>query len=77
MGLPVKFVCAVNVNDIVARMVNTGRCELGDVTPSLAPAMDMQVSICHCHSCHGHVVQCLSLLPWTCRSVSVTPAMDM
>ena len=43
MGLPVKFVCAVNDNDIVARMVNTGVCELGDVRPSIAPAMDMQV----------------------------------
>ncbi|KAK7110629.1 threonine synthase-like 2 [Littorina saxatilis] len=42
MGLPVQFVCAVNSNDIVARMVTTGKCELGDVTPSLAPAMDMQ-----------------------------------
>ena len=48
MGLPVKFVCAVNSNDIVARMVNTGQCELGHVTPSLAPAMDMQVRLCLC-----------------------------
>ncbi|KAL8570339.1 hypothetical protein ACOMHN_035757 [Nucella lapillus] len=42
MGLPAQYVCAVNDNDIVARMVNTGLCELGVVTPSLAPAMDMQ-----------------------------------
>ncbi|XP_076461377.1 threonine synthase-like 2 [Babylonia areolata] len=42
MGLPAQYVCAVNDNDIVARMVNTGLCELGEVTPSLSPAMDMQ-----------------------------------
>lgn len=42
MGLPVQFVCAVNTNDFVARMVSTGLCELGHVTPSLAPAMDMR-----------------------------------
>ncbi|KAK7508731.1 hypothetical protein BaRGS_00000297 [Batillaria attramentaria] len=42
MGLPVQFVCAVNSNDIVARMIDSGLCQLGEVTPSLAPAMDMQ-----------------------------------
>lgn len=44
MGLPAQYVCAVNDNDIVARIVTTGMCELGEVTPSLAPAMDMQFS---------------------------------
>lgn len=44
MGLPVRFVCAVTSNDIVARMVKSGQCELLDVKPSLAPSIDMQVS---------------------------------
>lgn len=77
MGLPVKFVCAVNSNDIVARMVNTGQCELGHVTPSLAPAMDMQVRLCVCSQfqlwpdwgchpfsglCQGHAGETLCVL---------------
>jgi threonine synthase len=45
MGLPVdRFVIATNVNDILARTVQTGRYEVRGVTPSTSPSMDIQVS---------------------------------
>ena len=44
MGLPVQFVCCVNVNDIVARTINAGDFSVGgDVIQSHASAMDIQV----------------------------------
>lgn len=43
MGLPIQLVAAVNSNDIVARMVDTGiYCVAGPVVASLASAMDIQ-----------------------------------
>lgn len=46
MGLPVRFVTAVNVNDIVARTVAHGDFSKADsVVGTLAPAMDIQVQI--------------------------------
>lgn len=43
MGLPVaRFVIATNENDILARMVASGRYEAGRVHPTLSPAMDIQ-----------------------------------
>ena len=45
MGLPARFVCAVNINDIVARTINNGDFSNGgDVKQSHASAMDIQVS---------------------------------
>jgi threonine synthase len=45
MGLPVKsLVIATNTNDILARTLETGRCEVGTVTPTISPSMDIQVS---------------------------------
>src|SRR5690625_2778854 len=45
MGLPVKsFKIATNRNDILYRLFTTGRYEPGDVHPSLAPSMDIQVA---------------------------------
>lgn len=35
---------ATNVNDILARCVNTGRYEVHTVTPTMSPSMDIQVS---------------------------------
>ena len=45
MGLPVRFVCTVNSNDIVARTVEKGDfSKAPQVVSTLAPAMDIQVS---------------------------------
>ncbi|MCV0428239.1 MAG: threonine synthase [Roseibium sp.] len=45
MGLPVeKLVVATNVNDILARTVETGRYEKRGVAPTISPSMDIQVS---------------------------------
>jgi threonine synthase len=46
MGLPVQLVVAVNKNDIVARLIETGTYSVtGPVVSSLASAMDIQVTI--------------------------------
>ncbi|MHA7774230.1 threonine synthase [Roseibium sp. M-1] len=45
MGLPVeKLVVATNVNDILARTLETGRYEKRGVLPTISPSMDIQVS---------------------------------
>ncbi|MFD1695275.1 threonine synthase [Roseibium aestuarii] len=45
MGLPVeKLVVATNVNDILARTLDTGRYEMRGVTATTAPSMDIQIS---------------------------------
>ncbi|PVB63062.1 threonine synthase [Labrenzia sp. 011] len=45
MGLPVeKLVVATNVNDILARTLETGRYEKRGVTATISPSMDIQVS---------------------------------
>jgi threonine synthase len=45
MGLPIeKLVIATNTNDILARAFDTGRYEVGTVTPTISPSMDIQVS---------------------------------
>ncbi|XP_052227205.1 threonine synthase-like 2 isoform X4 [Dreissena polymorpha] len=44
MGLPVRLVCAVTCNDIVSRALSSGDFSLAQtVTPTLAPAMDIQL----------------------------------
>ena len=45
MGLPVdRLIIATNVNDILARTLETGRYEVGKVVPTISPSMDIQVS---------------------------------
>ncbi len=45
MGLPIdKLVIATNSNDILARTLQTGRYERGDVHATISPSMDIQVS---------------------------------
>ena len=45
MGVPIKgFRVATNKNDILHRLFQTGRYELGPVSPSVAPSMDIQVA---------------------------------
>jgi len=45
MGLPVgRLVIATNVNDILARCLETGRYETRGVTATMSPSMDIQVS---------------------------------
>ncbi|WP_428688156.1 threonine synthase [Roseibium sp.] len=45
MGLPVeRLIVATNVNDILARTLETGRYEKRGVTPTISPSMDIQVS---------------------------------
>tara|TARA_R110000824_G_scaffold118960_19_gene272631 strand:+ start:49155 stop:50561 length:1407 start_codon:yes stop_codon:yes gene_type:complete len=45
MGLPIsRLLVATNVNDILARTLNTGRYEVGQVQPTISPSMDIQVS---------------------------------
>ncbi|CAC5360111.1 THNSL2 [Mytilus coruscus] len=44
MGVPIKFVCAVTQNDIVARAITKGDYSMSDsVIRTLAPAMDIQI----------------------------------
>ncbi|HEU4969668.1 threonine synthase [Sphingomonas sp.] len=45
MGLPIaKLIVATNVNDIVARALREGDYSTGEVMPTAAPSMDIQVS---------------------------------
>ncbi|TCK31185.1 threonine synthase [Ancylobacter aquaticus] len=45
MGLPIdRLVVATNVNDILARTMETGRYEVTGVRPSSSPSMDIEVS---------------------------------
>ncbi len=45
MGLPIeRLIIASNVNDILTRVMHTGRHTLGGVTPTMSPAMDIQIS---------------------------------
>lgn len=45
MGLPIEhLVIATNSNDILARTLQTGRYERGDVHATISPSMDIQVS---------------------------------
>jgi len=45
MGLPVeRLVIATNTNDILARFLATGEHALEDVTPTMSPSMDIQIS---------------------------------
>ncbi|TYC62384.1 threonine synthase [Rhodobacterales bacterium] len=45
MGLPIeKLIVATNVNDILARTLETGRYEKRGVTATISPSMDIQVS---------------------------------
>ncbi|MEP2737240.1 MAG: threonine synthase [Erythrobacter sp.] len=45
MGLPIeRLIVATNVNDILHRALSTGDYSAGEVTPTVAPSMDIQVS---------------------------------
>ena len=45
MGVPIRgFRVATNQNDILYRLFTTGEYRVGDVLPSLAPSMDIQVA---------------------------------
>ncbi len=45
MGLPIdKLTISTNMNDILERVVRTGRYEVRGVTPTASPSMDIQVS---------------------------------
>ncbi len=45
MGVPIRgFKVATNQNDILYRLFTTGDYRVGDVHPSLAPSMDIQVA---------------------------------
>ena len=45
MGLPIdRLVIATNVNDILTRVLETGRYESREVTASFSPSMDIQIS---------------------------------
>jgi threonine synthase len=45
MGVPIRgFKVATNQNDILHRLFTTGEYRVGDVRPSLAPSMDIQVA---------------------------------
>jgi threonine synthase len=45
MGLPIeRLVVATNVNDILVRTLASGTYEVRDVTPTVSPSMDIQVS---------------------------------
>ncbi|WP_170005489.1 threonine synthase [Pseudopontixanthobacter vadosimaris] len=45
MGLPIeRLIVATNVNDIAHRALSTGDYSAGEVTPTAAPSMDIQIS---------------------------------
>ena len=45
MGLPIaKLIVATNINDILHRALSSGDYSAGEVTPTAAPSMDIQVS---------------------------------
>ena len=45
MGVPIRgFKVATNQNDILHRLLTTGEYKIGEVQPSLAPSMDIQVA---------------------------------
>jgi threonine synthase len=45
MGLPIeRFLVASNRNDILSRLIDTGRMDAEDVVPTLSPSMDIQIS---------------------------------
>ena len=45
MGLPIeKLVIATNINDILARTIDTGTYEVRGVQPTASPSMDIQIS---------------------------------
>ena len=45
LGLPVeRLIVATNANDILARVLATGRYERAGVTPTMSPSMDIEVS---------------------------------
>lgn len=45
MGVPIsQLIIGSNRNDILSRLVNDGQMQIGQVEPSLSPAMDIQVS---------------------------------
>jgi len=45
MGLPIdRLIIASNTNDILTRALTTGDHSLGEVTPTMSPSMDIQVS---------------------------------
>ncbi len=45
MGLSIEqLIVATNVNDILARTINTGRYEMAGVVPTTSPSMDIQIS---------------------------------
>lgn len=55
MGLPVEgFRIATNQNDILYRLFDTGRYEMGQVAPSTAPSMDIQVASNFERFLHAH-----------------------
>ena len=45
MGLPIgRLLIASNTNDILSRLIETGELAAHDVTPTLSPSMDIQIS---------------------------------
>jgi threonine synthase len=57
MGVPVRFVCAVTQNDIVARAISKGDYSMSDnVIHTLAPAMDIQVLYFYKLLLESHVI---------------------
>jgi threonine synthase len=45
MGLPVdRLIIATNANDILKRVLETGRYEMNGVAPTISPSMDIQIS---------------------------------
>jgi len=45
MGLPIaRLVIATNENDILRRVLDSGRYEMKTVTPTISPSMDIQIS---------------------------------
>lgn len=45
MGLPIEqLIIATNRNDILSRVMTSGRYEVGEVMPTMSPSMDIQVS---------------------------------
>jgi len=82
MGLPVEqLIIATNANDILTRFMETGSMTAAGVTPTLSPAMDIQVSsnferlLFELHGRNGAAVAQAMMAFRECGTMSVTSEM--
>jgi threonine synthase len=45
MGLPIKLIASVNENDIISKFIESGIFEIGNISKTISPSMDIQSKI--------------------------------